>query len=246
MYGNLWLGFLGGLFSFAHCLGMCGGFSLHLSQRNQGITGITNNVLWQAGRMLTYVFLGALAGYSGAYLKKMLQHLWLQDLVSITTGAVIVVMGIVAFGFLPAKGGGGGGVLSALSRQALMSSDSRGGALMLGIVTGCLPCPIVIGFLAYAAQTRSVGSGIATMAGMGLGTFIPLLLLGTCGGMLGKSLRRWGSVAGGSILVILGIVTMLRGSSGFHHILGCSSGPAQTESSAAPCCQGSKHGTHHQ
>lgn len=245
MSSHLWIGFTGGLLAFAHCLGMCGGFVLHLSQQ-PGRKAVANQLLWQTGRLTTYIFLGAVAGYSGQILKGLLQHSWLQNAFSYLSGAVILLMGLAVLGILPVTGKQAQGetMLSGFFGTSLFMNPSPGSALVLGMTTGCLPCPLVIGFLAYAVQTQAVMSGMAVMAGMGFGTVVPLLLLGAFGGTLNRGSRRWARWGGGTILIVLGIVTILRGSTAFHHLLGCPSPPAAVPTGATatpPCCEG--HGS---
>ena len=89
-----------------------------------------------------------------------------------------------------------------------------------GLMTGLLPCPIVVGFLALSLQSGSVLTGMATMAAMGVGTVWSLLLLGMTGYALQARTRRWGAVVGGIVLVLLGTVTILRGTGAMHHLMG--------------------------
>ena len=235
MTSHLWVGFTGGLLAFAHCLGMCGGFVLHLSGQPGG-GAAARQVLWHTGRIVTYLFLGALAGYSGQFLKGLLQHTWLQNVFSYLSGAIMILMGLAVLGMLPVgkKTGASGDVFMAgFFSHALFIHPSPGSALVLGMTTACLPCPIVIAFLAYAVQTQSVAGGIAVMAGMGLGTLVPLLLLGTFSSVFNRWSRRWGRWVGSAILIVLGVITMLRGSSAFHQVLGCQCHSAGESTSGA-------------
>lgn len=238
MNTHLWIGFTGGLLAFAHCLGMCGGFVLYLSHR-PGSTALARHLLWQAGRVTTYLFLGALAGYSGHLLKGLLQFTWLQNAFSYLSGAVIIVMGLAVLGLIPVgkyADNSDSGLLTAIFGQSLFIRPSSASAIVLGMATGCLPCPIVIAFLAYAVQTESVTGGMSVMAGLGLGTVVPLLLLGAFSSTFSRWSRRWGRWTGGTILVLLGLLTMLRGSSAFHHLLGCP-GHAGGSQCVLPCCE---------
>lgn len=243
---HLWIGFIGGLVAFAHCLGMCGGFVLHLSRAESGSAMIAGIISWHAGRLFTYAFLGAVAGYAGAMAGNLLRHAWLQEFFSYATGAVIVLMGLAVLGLLPARERiSGTGSVAALLGRSLFTTPSPGSGLVLGITTGCLPCPVILGFLAYAVHSGSVAHGMAIMAGMGAGTIGPLLLLGAFGRLIGLHIRRWGRVAGGIILIVLGMSTILRGTPWYHGILGCRpQGETQSSRSTAAsptCCPGGDH-----
>jgi uncharacterized protein len=250
MSHHLWIGFAGGLLAFAHCVGMCGGFVLHLAQEKDRTKMLTGQLLWQVGRGTTYVFLGALAGFAGGFVENILSHSVFQNLLSYTAGVMILLMGLSLLGLLPVRGKGGGsaafGTLAALAGK-LFANDSTGKSLFLGMATGFLPCPIILAFLAYSLQSGSVLDGMATMAALTLGTMLPLLLLGSLTRLTGIHLRSWGPKAGGVILIILGLTTTLRGTEAFHHLLGCPAKPdlqAQTQSSEStkPCCAGKVHG----
>jgi sulfite exporter TauE/SafE len=54
--------FLAGLAASWHCIGMCGGFACALSGGRRGAQALQRQLLYNAGRVTTYCFLGALAG----------------------------------------------------------------------------------------------------------------------------------------------------------------------------------------
>lgn len=245
---HLWIGFAGGLLAFAHCLGMCGGFVLHLSQEKDRKKMLTSQLLWQAGKLTTYMFLGAVAGFAGGFLQLVfLDQRNLQNLLSYGAGAVIVIMGLSLLGLLPVRAGGPGN--SAVTNLAgfcrsFFTASSPGAALYLGMATGLLPCPIIIAFLAYSLSSGSVLNGMATMGALSLGTMLPLLLLGGLTRLTRLHLRSWAPKAGGMILIILGLSTALRGTAIYHHMLGCPEKPPAQQShpkEIKPCCPGKAH-----
>ena len=247
---HLWIGFAGGLLAFAHCLGMCGGFVLHLSQGKGKKAVVTVQLLWLAGKSFSYLFLGAVAGYAGGFLGTLLARQGVfQNLLSYAAGGVIVLMGLSLLGLLPvgqrAQGGIGESLLAPLSRKFL-PAPSPGAALTLGLITGFLPCPVVLAFLAYSLQSGSVLKGMLTMGALGLGTMVPLLLLGYITRLTGVHLRNWAPRAGGIILVLLGLTTAVRGTTLYHQLLlGCPSRPALSQApteAIKPCCIGEVHG----
>lgn len=220
---HLWIGFIGGLLAFAHCLGMCSGFVVHLARESDRRRVMHLHLLWHAGRITMYIFMGAIVGYTGGLIQKvMFDFNRLQNVLGFITGIFILVMGINLLGLLPAKmkrSSLTGGLLGDLC-STLKNSPSMGATFFLGMLTGCLPCPVLLAFLAYALQTGSVLSGMATMAAVGCGTTLPLLLVGIAGRWV--HLWNWGSRAGGLILILLGISTILRGTGFYHSLLGCS------------------------
>lgn len=240
----IWMAMVGGAAAFAHCLGMCGPFVIHLTARG-GLHGAANQALWHTGRITTYAFLGALAGLTGQAVGRAGAWPWAQDALAWTAGGVMILMGLVLLGVRPwawrRKGAGarrqddagaGAGVLTGLFRQFL-GRPGPAGALVLGLATGFLPCPIVLAGLALAAGSASAAMGMALMAAMGAGTIWSLLLLGLTGQAARFRLRRWGPVLAGAVVLLMGTVTVLRGTTAFHHLLGC---PA--EKAAPACCGG--------
>jgi len=240
----MWIALAGGAAAFAHCLGMCGGFALHLAQGERRAAVLGRQLLWHAGRITTYVFLGAMAGFLGAWVGAGSRLPFAQNVLAYGAGGVMVLMGLVLLGLVPLPGrwlgrartsedAGEGGLLATLFRQ-FVGRPSPAAALVLGIATGFLLCPIVVGFLALSVHGGSVLTGMGTMAAMGLGTAWSLLLLGMTGHLLAARWRRWGAAVGGTVLVLLGLATALRGTEAFHHLLGCP--PQETGAVAHPCC----------
>jgi hypothetical protein len=226
-----WTGLAGGAGAFAHCLGMCGGFVLALSGPVGRKAALARQGLWLAGKTLTYVLLGALAGFSGVLLTQRLGRL--EDVLAYLAGGVMILAGLGVLGLSPLRRRGqveSAGALSGLMGQ-VMRTNTPAGALLLGLLAGLLPCPIVLAFLAKGVQSGSVTGGMTLMAAMGLGTAGPLLVLGLTGQVLSQRLRRWGNVLAGVVLVLLGAVTVLRALPAFHQLAGCPHGQA------ASCCE---------
>jgi hypothetical protein len=224
---------------------MCGPFCLHLGQGQKYRVAAGRQLLWHAGRIGTYVFLGALAGHLGRWIGSLGNWAKLQDILAYVAGAVMILAGLSLLGLLPMpwrKPAGNAQPQTAplLSRllAPLFVAPTAGSALALGLVTGFLPCPVVLGFLALAAGSGSAASGMAVMGVMGLGTMWSLLLVGTVGQMLRLRLRRWAPAVGGIVIILLGSATVLRGTEVYHRMLGC---PDASESASAtpaghPCC----------
>ena len=237
----IWIGLAGGALAFAHCLGMCGGFALHFSRSDNRWSALSRQLLWHIGKTFTYVFLGALAAFGGGALAHVPGLPWIQDFLTSVAGSVIILMGMALLGILPfrAKPSAGNeeGLLSSVFRE-FFREPTMAAAFALGMVTGFLPCPIVVSFLALSAQTGSVLIGMATMAAMGVGTLWSLLLLGMLGRFASLRARRWSAAMGGTVLVILGLVTILRGTEVFHRALGCSF--KQHGTMSRPCCPNGK------
>jgi uncharacterized protein len=242
----IWIGVAGGAAAFAHCLGMCGGFALHLSHAQNRWETLGRQLLWQGGKTFTYIFLGAMAGFFGRWLSGATFIPRIQDGLTYAAGALLIFTGARMLNLLPwrrkaspgASADGAEGILPSVFRRFLFE-PTAGGALTLGLATGFLPCPVVVGFLALSLQSGSVATGMATMTALGVGTAWSLLLLGMSGHMMNRRFRQWGTVAPGVILILLGLATTLRGTEMFHRILGCPPSPVrQAASDQCPCAGG--------
>jgi sulfite exporter TauE/SafE len=194
-------------------------------------------LLWHAGRIFTYIFLGAVAGYAGGRVISSSRIVGAQNVVACAAGAVMILMGLWLLGVFPSrKEKGEDGIFPGVLRQ-FFRDPSAAGALMMGLATGFLPCPVIFGFLALSAQTGSVLMGMAVMAAVGAGTAWSLLILGMTGQAIRLGLRRWAAPVGAVILILLGAGTALRGTQAFHRLLGCPAA-AEPETGGKSCCEG--------
>ena len=89
----IWIGLAGGAAAFAHCLGMCGGFALHLSRAQDRWETLGRQLLWQGGKTSTYIFLGAMAGLFGRWLGGVTIIPRIQDVLTYGAGALLIFMG---------------------------------------------------------------------------------------------------------------------------------------------------------
>ncbi len=211
--GYLWLGILAGLASSPHCLGMCGPFSLHLSRSHQGYRALLSLLIYVSGKALTYAFLGTVFGFAGAWLVRSARFTFAQDLLAYLSGGLLAIFGLMLLGLVPNRlvlsdPDACGSVLRPLFRHFLATPGPRA-ALLLGVLTGYLPCPITLALLAAAAASRSALSGLLLLAGLGLGSAPALLALGFSGSLAVRS-RRVSLRAAGALLILLGVITALR------------------------------------
>lgn len=209
----IWMALIGGAAAFPHCLGMCGGFALHLASGETKAIALLRQLLWHAGRIVTYVFLGALAGFFGSMVS-LAKWPAVKDIPGYLAGAIMVLMGLSVLWLLPSRRSGFGnspddGLFTSIFQQ-LFQKPTPLSALILGIANGFLPCPITIGFLGLAAGSASVPLGMGIMAAMGLGTIWAMLILGMTGQVIKAKWKRWGSVLVGIVLVTMGTWTILR------------------------------------
>ncbi|MBX3748130.1 MAG: sulfite exporter TauE/SafE family protein [Verrucomicrobiae bacterium] len=204
-YGTaLLLGLLGGL----HCAGMCGPLMLVLpavgGTRARFFAG---RVVYQAGRVLTYVLMGVAAGWMG----RTLALVGIQQ--GVTLGLGLLMLGGLLVSprllELPWLMGWVGGLQrrmgSLLRRRTVISLGS------LGALNGLLPCGLV--YIAFAGATTMSGGweGAGYMLMFGLGTVPTMLGISLSGRLVTPAVRarlRW--VVPCSIGVVAGLL-ILRG-----------------------------------
>jgi hypothetical protein len=207
--------FLAALAWSGHCVGMCGGFALSLAGTPTNLTGkLARQLLYHAGKTFTYLFLGVLAFAVGLSLRQF--ALWLSGL----AGGLLILIGLHLLGVFR-RAVHLNQWLTATPVCSLLTSFLRdptpGGAFLLGLGNGFLPCPLVYAMLAYVATLPAVLPAALTMTLFGLGTAPALVALGLAGGALRQ---RWPLLKiSGGITLALGVVTLLRGFDFFHAFL---------------------------
>jgi hypothetical protein len=232
--------FLAGFAGSFHCIGMCGGFACALGADPRGARATSvRHVLYNAGRLTTYCFLGGLAGGLGqaictslglrsgqgtAFLSASLDAG--QRALAVMAGLLMIIMALSFFGL---RGwhrvtGSFGGSTLVNSLRSLLRTPGHAAPLAFGVLNGFLPCPLVYAMVAQAASTADVLSGCLTMAVFGLGTFPAMLAMGGLGRLLAPRWRQRGVRLAGGFILALGLITLARGvlpmagGHGLHHL----------------------------
>ena len=216
--------FAAGFAGSFHCVGMCGGFACALG-RDPGGRGATvlRHLLYNAGRLTTYCFLGALAGAFGQVIcTRQGSNVPLlgdsidfaERILAVVAGLLMICMALqffrrlrvfhrLAIGFAASA--------FAVALRSLLRARSRAAPLAFGVFNGFLPCPLVYAFVAEAASSFRPLVGVLTMASFGLGTFPAMLMMGGVGQILTPAWRRRGVTFAGGCILALGLITLSRG-----------------------------------
>ena len=88
------LGLLAALAATPHCLGMCGGFALHLSRAPEWRGRLLGYGLFFAGKTTVYVFLGALVGALGMALLGTHRSPAAASALAYAAGGLTVLLGV--------------------------------------------------------------------------------------------------------------------------------------------------------
>jgi len=204
---GLSLGLLGSL----HCVGMCGPLALslpvqHLNRQQQVISMVAYN----AGRVITYSFIGLLLGLAG----RSVYLAGVQQWFSIVLGTTILFFSVRLLFF---KKTAQPAWLQAFyfQVQALMSRFLRprqpAGYLLPGIVNGFLPCGMVYLALAGALSASRIEYSVLFMFFFGAGTMPGMLIMGLLGWRIKLSVRQqWKKIMPFFIIGMAGLL-ILRG-----------------------------------
>lgn len=163
----IWSGFVLGFLGSLHCVGMCGPIAVAAFGKS-GRRQILPRLSYNMGRTVTYVLMGLSMGLIGQVVKLS----GYQQIVSIITGAVILLLTIGYFSGITYRFTGLSQLLARIKRGLgkLMTKQESGDRFVMGIVNGFLPCGLVYMALAGALVTESLTDSILFMLFFGLGT----------------------------------------------------------------------------
>ncbi len=205
--------FAAGLLGSAHCLGMCGGIS-GLFAAGATVAAIKTQlplaIAYNAGRVLSYAFLGVIVAVVGSVAVGSLPDL--VGPVRLASGALIVLVGLqLAFNwrFLAPIEKAGAVIWNRLVPHAkrLIPANTISKAAGLGLIWGWLPCGLVYSALLLAATTADPLDGSLTMLAFGLGTMPAMIATGLSASKLSGLLSR-NRMGAGLLIVVLGVATL--------------------------------------
>ena len=214
---DLTLSLVAGFLTSLHCVGMCGGLvACYAIQHGSGqaLAGMTSHLSYNGGRLLSYAFLGGLAGVIG----KMLGSLKLAGpWFSLAAGLVMVAVGLIMIGIVPGwslQEPGNPSWLRKLHLQSvadLLQNRSREGAFYVGLLTPLLPCGMLYAMAFKAAETGSAPSGALTMLAFGVGTVPALFVTGVMTTFLSVRLRLHANRIAALVVIVMGVLLIVRG-----------------------------------
>jgi len=179
--------------------------------------GVAITMIFSGGRIAGYAVIGALVGLFSGLFRLVVSQSEIspfQVYSSLAFGAITIAIGIFVllrvrtpkcdctpkdknFGASTKKG----------------KSGDNFGAFSLGLSRGLILCPPLVLLLLYSVPFSNPVGSVALAILFGLGTTLsPILLLGgVMGWLLNKAplFRKWVSIAGAAILILLGIGTLI-------------------------------------
>lgn len=204
--------FLVGLSTSPHCLGMCGGILLSACAGREGRKAQLGAALgYNGGRMISYTVLGAVFGTLGTVLTYTLS---MKSMLFTMLGLVVALLGLNMWGLLPALPSLPGEQNTACRLPDKLRHQTP---LLVGLLTGLMPCGALYAAWLCAMSSGSAGNGALLMLAFALGTVPLMLLFASLGALLPrgwtKHLRKFGAVLVTSmgLKMLIGGLLLLRG-----------------------------------
>lgn len=207
MWATLILGTSIGFLGSFHCVAMCGPIAAYVHNSTSLKSSV---VLYNLGRVLTYMTLGILLALIGDGFELFGLQRWLSVLAGLLV-LVVVLFPVVqkkysylASSFTP---------VNKLKNQ--LSKATKGGKklpyLFIGMLNGLLPCGVVYLALATSLSTANTSSAAMLMLGFGFGTWPLMLMVGFSMKFFGKSGRLRLNYVLPALSVLIGVLLIMRG-----------------------------------
>ena len=196
-----------------HCAGMCGGFVAFYTGAGGRRPGL-GHAAYNIGRLAAYATLGALAGALGAALDLAAAPAGIERGAAVLAGGLIALWGTwtllemagVRVARLEPPAALRGAVARGVAVVAAQPPVTR--ALVIGLLTGLLPCGWLYAFIVTAAGTGDPLRGAGLMAVFWLGTLPAMAGLGVAVQALAGSLRRWVPAACAVAMIAVGLLAV--------------------------------------
>ena len=200
-----------GLVSGLHCLQMCGPIVLCYSLKLRREDALRAHFAYNGGRILTYMFLGSLAGAAGGGLGVLGRMAGLASGTRIVAGAAMILAGIFMIGVFPKSSLvqiQSGGRFSRAVGKLLFAPR---GKFALGLTLGFLPCGLIYAALLKAVEAATPLAGALTMFAFGSGTAVALLSMGFLSSFAGFRLGPWTNRLAAFSVMLFGAILLWRG-----------------------------------
>ncbi|WP_375171258.1 sulfite exporter TauE/SafE family protein [Marinobacter sp.] len=202
--------FVFGLLGGAHCIGMCGGIMGALTFSVPPELRLPHRVLglllgFNAGRIVSYMVVGALVGLVGAGLSHALDSIAL--VLRVVAAFMLILMALYIANWwkglvrIEAVGSHVWGVVAPVAKR-FMPVVRAGQAFGLGAVWGWMPCGLIYSMLAWSLSIAEPLQGAALMGAFGLGTLPTVLATGVAARRISGWIRNPATRTVAALLII--------------------------------------------
>lgn len=196
-----------------HCAGMCGGFVAFYAGAGHGRAGLSH-AAYNVGRLVAYAVLGAMAGTLGLALDLAAAPVGIQRAAAMLAGLLITLWGTrtllevagVRLASLRPPAVLSGAVARGVAVVARQPAMTR--ALVVGLLTGLLPCGWLYAFVVTAAGTGDPLRGAGLMAVFWAGTLPVMAGLGVAVQAMAGRIRRWVPAACAVAMIVVGLLAV--------------------------------------
>jgi sulfite exporter TauE/SafE len=242
-----------------HCAGMCGAFVVLAVSQPDSVTGVGRLVrpwrlqaAYHAGRLVTYLSFGLVAGAFGASVNFGGSLVHVQRSATVLAAATLVGFGILTLlRVLGVRKGAPAApawmaALAQRGHRAAWALDPFPRALAIGLLTTLLPCGWLYAFVVTAAGTGHALTAAAVMGSFWLGTLPVMAAVGLGARRVAGPLGAYAPVLMSSLLIAIGLLTLVHRATLIGLPLPAAAlAGAQTQDSAVPdphaplpCCHG--------
>ena len=198
--------FIIGLLTGTHCIAMCGG--IMLGQTGAAASPIRAAAGYNAGRLVSYTAVGAAFGALGMVISYTMQ---IKSIAFTMIGLLVAVIGINMWGLLP-------GLRSLMPQQSSFCSVTAGARrrvaarpLIVGLLTGVMPCGSMYAMWLFAMSAGGAGRGALIMLAFALGTVPLMLLFGSLGSLIPRKYMKYMIKLSAVLVTAFGIKMLLGG-----------------------------------
>jgi sulfite exporter TauE/SafE/copper chaperone CopZ len=198
--------FLVGLSTSPHCLGMCGGILLSACHGREGRKAQLGAALgYNGGRIISYTVLGAVFGALGTVLTYTLS---MKSMLFTMLGLAVALLGLNMWGLLPALPSLPGEQNAAC---CLPDKLKRQTSLLVGLLTGLMPCGALYAAWLCAMSSGSAAKGALLMLAFSLGTVPLMLLFASLGALLPRGWTKYLRKLGAVLVTSMGLKMLIGG-----------------------------------
>jgi sulfite exporter TauE/SafE len=208
------LAFLAGLLGSGHCLGMCGGLVSGCFMRlGAAARRPVVYAAYHGARLAIYALVGLVAAGLGQVLLQAGRFGFVQGVLQIVAGVVVIVLGLDILGKLPFSIGVGFAPVAWSQRLFVVAleRDPIRGALFAGAANGLMPCSLTMAMAFKAATAPDALQGAALMLAFGAGTLPSMLAVGLLFARLSATTRSRLLAAGAVLVIGMGVALLIQG-----------------------------------
>ena len=200
--------FAAGIAGSLHCIGMCGGIML-TQTCGKNTSPTAGSALYNGGRLISYTTAGAVFGGIGGAISYTDQF---RSMLFTLCGVLVVLMALRMWGIIP--------WLRNLSIElpgicrlpaSLRNTAGIGRPLIVGILTGLMPCGMLAAMWMAAVSSGNMLNGAMIMLAFSAGTAPVMFIFGAFGAMIPKRYNKYIVKISTALIAALGLLLVLKG-----------------------------------